>query len=65
LAQTVGVGGTVRDSSVAVIANASDGRKRTRNLEVFAAAENLTDERYNVANTPTARLLFNIGPPLL
>jgi outer membrane receptor protein involved in Fe transport len=42
------------------------GRNITRNLEVFAAAENLTDERYNVANTPTANgSLFNIGPPLL
>jgi outer membrane receptor protein involved in Fe transport len=42
------------------------GRSITRNLEVFAAAENLTDERYNVANTPTANgSLFNIGPPLL
>ena len=42
------------------------GRNLTRNLEVFAAAENLTDERYNVANTPTATgSLFNIGPPLL
>ena len=42
------------------------GRNLTRNLEVFAAAENLTDERYNVANTPTANgSLYNIGPPLL
>jgi outer membrane receptor protein involved in Fe transport len=42
------------------------GRKLTRNLEVFAAAENITDERYNVANTPTATgSLFNIGPPIL
>jgi outer membrane receptor protein involved in Fe transport len=42
------------------------GRNVTRNLEVFAAAENLTDARYNVANTPTATgSLFNIGPPLL
>jgi len=42
------------------------GRNLTRNLEVFAAAENLLDERYNVANTPTATgSLFNIGPPLL
>jgi outer membrane receptor protein involved in Fe transport len=42
------------------------GRNVTRNLEVFAAAENLTDTRYNVANTPTATgSLFNIGPPLL
>jgi outer membrane receptor protein involved in Fe transport len=42
------------------------GRNLTRNLEVFAAVENITDERYNVANTPTATgSLFNIGPPLL
>jgi outer membrane receptor protein involved in Fe transport len=42
------------------------GRNVTRNLEVFAAAENITDERYNVANTPTATgSLFNIGPPIL
>ncbi len=42
------------------------GRNLTRNVEVFAAAENLTDERYNVANTPTANgSLFNIGPPIL
>ncbi|HEY4765847.1 MAG TPA: TonB-dependent receptor [Candidatus Sulfotelmatobacter sp.] len=42
------------------------GRNVTRNLEVFAAAENLTDTRYNVANTPTATgSLFNIGPPFL
>jgi outer membrane receptor protein involved in Fe transport len=41
-------------------------RNLTRNLEVFAAAENLLNERYNVANTPTANgSLFNIGPPLL
>jgi outer membrane receptor protein involved in Fe transport len=42
------------------------GRNLTRNLQVFAAAENLTNERYKVANTPTASgSLFNIGPPLL
>ena len=42
------------------------GRNITRNLEIFAAAENLLDERYNVANTPTANgSLFNIGPPIL
>ncbi len=42
------------------------GRNVTRNLEVFGAAENLLDERYNVANTPTANgSLFNIGPPIL
>ncbi len=42
------------------------GRNITRNLEVFAAVENLLDERYKVANTPTATgSLFNIGPPTL
>ena len=42
------------------------GRNVTHNLEVFAAAENLLDQRYNVANTPTSTgSLFNIGPPLL
>jgi len=42
------------------------GRNLTRNLEVFAAAENILDQRYNVANTPTATgSLFNIGPPIL
>ncbi len=42
------------------------GRNLTRNVEVFAAAENITNERYNVANTPTATgSLFNIGPPIL
>ena len=42
------------------------GRNITRNMEVFAAAENLLDQRYNVANTPVANgSLFNIGPPIL
>jgi len=42
------------------------GRNISRNLEVFAAAENILDERYKVANTPTASgSLFNIGPPVL
>ena len=42
------------------------GRNLTRNVEVFAAAENITDERYNVANTPSGTgSLFNIGPPIL
>lgn len=42
------------------------GRKVTRNLEIFAAAENIFDDRYDVANTPTANgSLFNIGPPTL
>ncbi len=42
------------------------GRYLTRNLEVFAAAENILNQRYNVANTPTPTgSLFNIGPPIL
>jgi outer membrane receptor protein involved in Fe transport len=42
------------------------GRNITRNMEVFAAFENLLDQRYNVANTPVANgSLFNIGPPIL
>jgi len=42
------------------------GRNLSRNFELYAAAENLLNERYNVANTPTANgSLFNIGPPLL
>lgn len=42
------------------------GRNVTHNVEVFAAAENILDQRYNVANTPTATgSLFNIGPPIL
>ncbi len=42
------------------------GRNLTRNLQLYAAAENITDERYYVANTPaTNGSLFNIGPPLL
>jgi outer membrane receptor protein involved in Fe transport len=42
------------------------GRNLTRNVEIFAGAENITNERYNVANTPTATgSLFNIGPPIL
>jgi len=42
------------------------GRNLTRNVELFAAAENILDERYAVANTPfNGTSLFNIGPPLL
>ncbi len=42
------------------------GRNVTRNVEVFAAAENINDKRYFVANTPTASgSLFNMGPPIL
>ncbi len=36
-------------------------RNLNRHMEVFVAAENLTDERYQVARTPT----LNIGPPIL
>ncbi len=43
------------------------GRNVTRNLEVFAAAENLLNERYKISNTPASGggSLFNIGPPIL
>jgi len=43
------------------------GRNVTRNVEVFAAAENLLNERYKIANTPVAGggSLFNIGPPIM
>ena len=42
------------------------GRNLTRNLQLYAAAENVTDERYQVANTPVGSgSVFNIGPPLL
>lgn len=43
------------------------GRNLTQNIELFAAAENITDERYYVANTTTTGggSLFNIGPPIL
>jgi outer membrane receptor protein involved in Fe transport len=37
------------------------GRAVTRHLEIFAAAENLTDQRYEVARTP----IVNVGPPIL
>ena len=37
------------------------GRALTRNLEFFAAAENLFDQRYQVARTP----IVNLGPPIL
>jgi outer membrane receptor protein involved in Fe transport len=37
------------------------GRALTRHLELFAAAENLLDQRYQVARTP----IVNIGPPIL
>jgi outer membrane cobalamin receptor len=42
------------------------GRNLTRNVEVFAAAENINDKRYFVANTPAGTgSLFNVGPPTL
>ena len=37
------------------------GRALTRNLEVFGAAENLLNQRYQVARTP----VVNLGPPIL
>jgi len=46
--------------------NLQIGRNLTRNLEAFAAAENLLNVRYKIASTPTATgPLFNIGPPIL
>jgi len=37
------------------------GRNLTRNVEVFAAGENINDKRYFVANTPLGTgSLFNI-----
>ena len=42
------------------------GRNVTRNLELFAAAENILNQRYNVANTPFNGVsLLNLGPPIL
>jgi outer membrane receptor protein involved in Fe transport len=42
------------------------GRNLTRHLEAFAAAENVLDQRYKIANTPVSGgSLFNIGPPIL
>jgi len=41
--------------------NLQAGRALTRNLEIFVAAENLTDQRYQVARTP----IVNLGPPIL
>jgi outer membrane receptor protein involved in Fe transport len=37
------------------------GRAVTRNVEVFGAVENLFNQRYQVARTPTV----NLGPPIL
>jgi len=51
--------------------NLEAGRDLTRNVQLFVASENLTNQRYQVANTatPTATCptcsLINIGPPAL
>jgi outer membrane receptor protein involved in Fe transport len=37
------------------------GRNLNHHMEVFAAAENVTDQRYQVARTPT----LSVGPPIL
>ncbi len=37
------------------------GRSLTKHLEIFASAENLRDQRYQVARTP----ILNLGPPIL
>jgi outer membrane receptor protein involved in Fe transport len=37
------------------------GRELGRGVEVFAAGENITNQRYDIAKTPTP----NIGPPIL
>lgn len=42
------------------------GRNISRNLEIFAAAENILNQHYNVANTPFNGVsLLNLGPPIL
>jgi outer membrane receptor protein involved in Fe transport len=43
------------------------GRRLTRNVELYVAAENIFDKRYYVANTPQTGggSLYNIGPPTL
>ena len=41
--------------------NFEAGRALNRNIEVFVAAENFTDQRYQVARTP----VVNVGPPIL
>jgi outer membrane receptor protein involved in Fe transport len=42
------------------------GRNLNRNVELFAAAENILNQRYNVANTPFNGIsLLNLGPPIL
>jgi outer membrane receptor protein involved in Fe transport len=37
------------------------GRALTRNVEIYGAVENLTNQRYQVAKTP----VVNLGPPIL
>ena len=37
------------------------GRSLTKHLEIFVSAENLRDQRYQVARTP----ILNLGPPIL
>ena len=37
------------------------GRTLNRHLEMFAAAENVLNQRYEVARTP----IINLGPPIL
>lgn len=47
--------------------NLEAGRDLTRNVEIFGAIENLTNQRYQVASTPVPNLppVFNLGPPIL
>ncbi len=41
--------------------NMQVGRALTRQLQFYAAAENLTGQRYQMARTP----IVNLGPPIL
>jgi outer membrane receptor protein involved in Fe transport len=41
--------------------DAQVGRAVTRNVEIYGAVENLTNQRYQVAKTP----VVNLGPPIL
>jgi outer membrane receptor protein involved in Fe transport len=42
------------------------GRNLSRNIQIFAAAENILNQRYNVANTPFNGIpLLSLGPPIL
>lgn len=47
--------------------NLEVGRELRHGMEIFAAAENLTGQRYQVASTPVANQppLVNLGPPIL